>query len=170
MAKVITATQAAELINDNVTLGFAVSALAGWPEEVALAIRERFLKTGHPRGLTLTHGPGAGDTKTRGECSLAEEGLVKRLIVGHVGTSPRMARMAEENKVECYFLPQGVMCQLFNEIGRKGPGVLSKVGLGTFVDPRVEGGRLMILPRKISLKSLNLKARSGCFTRPILLM
>lgn len=60
MAKVITATQAAELINDNVTLGFAVSALAGWPEEVALAIRERFLKTGHPRGLTLTHGRRAG--------------------------------------------------------------------------------------------------------------
>jgi propionate CoA-transferase len=163
MAKVITATQAAELIKDDVTVGFAVSALAGWPEEVALAIRERFLNTGHPRGLTLTHGPGAGDTKTRGECSLAEEGLVKRLIVGHVGTSPRMARLVEENKIECYFLPQGVMCQLFTEISRKGPGVLTKVGLGTFVDPRVEGGKVNDVTKEDILKVVEFEDEEWMF-------
>jgi acyl CoA:acetate/3-ketoacid CoA transferase alpha subunit len=130
---------------------------------MALAIRERFLNTGHPRGLTLTHGPGAGDTKTRGECSLAEEGLVKRLIVGHVGTSPRMARLVEENKIECYFLPQGVMCQLFTEISRKGPGVLTKVGLGTFVDPRVEGGKVNDVTKEDILKVVEFEDEEWMF-------
>ncbi len=163
MAKVITAEQAAALIKDDATVAYAVSALAGWPEEIGLAIGERFRSTGHPKGITQVHGPGAGDTKTRGECAMAEEGLIKRLIVGHVGTSPRMARLVEENKVECYFLPQGVMCQLFIEIGRKGPGVLSKVGLGTFIDPRIEGAKVNAITTEDILKVVEFEGEEWMF-------
>ncbi|TEB14719.1 Acetate CoA-transferase YdiF [Pelotomaculum sp. FP] len=163
MAKVITAAQAAELIKDGATVAYAVSGLAGWPEEVGLAIGERFRNTGHPKGITQVHGPGAGDWKGRGECAMAEEGLIKRLIVAHVGSSPRMARLVEENKAECYFLPQGVIAQLYLEIGRKGPGVLSKVGLGTFIDPRIEGGKVNDITTEDILKVVEFEGEEWMF-------
>jgi len=141
MAKVITAAEAAELFKDGVTVATASFGLAGWPEEVGLAVQERYKNTGHPKGITFMHAAGVGDWKSRGECAWAEEGLVKRLVVGHVGSSPRMAKAVSDNKVECYFWPLGVVAQWYTEVARKTPGLMSRIGLGTFIDPRVEGGK-----------------------------
>jgi len=139
--KLITPEQAAALIPDGVTLASAGVGLA-WPEEIALAIQDRFLATGQPRQLTFVNSGGLGNTKDRGLHYFAHDGMVKAWIGSHIGNSPAFARMVTDNKIEGYCLPQGTIAQLFREIAAHRPGLVSKVGLKTFVDPRLEGGKL----------------------------
>ncbi len=72
----------------------------------------------------------------------AHEGLVRKVIGGHWVWSPRMQQLARDNKIEAFVLPGGVAMQLFREIGAGRPGLFTHVGLGTFIDPRVDGGRM----------------------------
>jgi propionate CoA-transferase len=142
MSKLISADKAAELIQDGVTLGSCLMGLAGWPEEIAQAIEKRFLETGHPRDLTVVSSSGAGDSKERGVTRLGYEGLTKKWIAGHMGQAPKMKQLVQDNKIEAYNLPQGVIVQLWREIAAKRPGLLTTVGLGTYMDPRLEGGKM----------------------------
>jgi acyl CoA:acetate/3-ketoacid CoA transferase len=114
----------------------------GEPDLLIAALGERFDETGHPSGLTLVHAFGLGDRGDRGLTPIARAGLVRRVIGGHWGQTPAMARLAQANEIEAYNLPLGVMTQLHREIAGGRPGLITRVGLGTFVDPRVEGGRL----------------------------
>ncbi len=142
MARVIQPSDIPGLVPDGATLGAAVITLSGWPEAVAIALEAGFLATGHPRALTLAHASGAGDWKTKGTQHFAHPGMIARWIGGHTGLSPAMARMILDGEVQGHCLPQGVICQLWREIAAKRPGVITKTGLGTFVDPRLEGGRM----------------------------
>ena len=167
MAKFITAKEAAALIPDNATVGVCGMGLSGWPEEVACAIRDHFKETGHPCGLEIHQGSAMGDwgvgneydgwelTKrekpldvathgARGLSRLGEAGpgLVSKWYGAHVGSAFALRDLAVANKLESWCLPQGIAVSLWREIGAGRPGLLSKVGLGTFVDPRVEGGRM----------------------------
>ena len=148
MSKVITAEQAAALIKDGVTIGSSVMGLAGWPEELAIAIEKRFEQTGHPRDITLVHSSAAGDHAQKGATHLGHEGLVKRLICGNTAGAPSLVRLIQEDKIECYFIPQGVICQLWRAIAGNKPGDITKVGLRTFVDPRLEGGKITSITRE----------------------
>ena len=90
MAKVVTARAAAELIEDGDVVASSCFGLAGWPEEVACAVRDRYLEVKHPRGITFMHAGGAGDFRSRGAGIWAEdgaEGLVKRVVTGHMGAA-----------------------------------------------------------------------------------
>lgn len=142
MSKVRTADEAVMAIKDGATVGIAIMGLAGWPEEVARAIERRFLETGHPRDLTLVSSSGAGDGGERGITRFGHEGLVKKWIAGHMLQAPLTRKLVEENIIEGYNLPQGVIVQLWREIAAKRPGLITKVGLGTFIDPRIEGGKM----------------------------
>lgn len=139
----ITARQAADLIPDGACVAIVGSG-GGIMEchAVLAAIEERFLETGSPRGLTLVHALGIGDAKTRGLTHLAHEGLVARVIGGHWSWSPAMQQLAAENRIEAYALPAGVIGQLLRESGAHRPGLITKVGLGTFVDPIVAGAKV----------------------------
>lgn len=166
MAKFITAKQAAELIPDGAVVGLAGMGLSGWAEEVACAIRDRYRETGHPRDLNLKQGSALGDWGfgnafvgwnrsrrpdgpdnehgNRGATRFGEAGpgLVAKWTSAHVGSAFALCDLARKNQLESYCLPQGVIINLWREIGAKRPGLLTKIGLGTFVDPRVEGGRM----------------------------
>lgn len=144
MAKFITAREAAKLIPDGATVGLAGMGLAGWAEEVACAIRDNFKETGHPCNLNLKQGSAMGDWKERGVTRLGEAGpgLVTRWSGAHVGSAFTLRDLAVENKLQCHCLPQGVIVNLWREIAAGRPGLLTKVGLGTFVDPRIEGGKM----------------------------
>ncbi len=142
MSKVIKADDAAKLIPDGATICASALTLAGWPERVAIAIEKSFLETNHPNNLILVHASTIGDWKTKGTQHFAHPGMVTRWIGGHTGMAPDMAKMVIEGGCEGYCLPQGVLCQLWREIAAHRPGVITKIGLGTFVDPRLEGGKM----------------------------
>ena len=143
MSKIITANEAAALIPDNCAIAAATQGLSGWPQDIGLAIGERFTQTGHPKNITLIHSSACGDhtDSLNGTSSLAYEGLVRRLICAHTGSALRMSRLVSENKAECYLFPQGIFPQMYRSVAGGKPGVITKVGLHTFVDPRVEGGK-----------------------------
>lgn len=141
--KFMSAADAISLIRDGDTVAL-VGGGGGLVEASALhaAVEERFLATGHPRGLTVVHSLGIGDRDKRGMNRFAYEGLVSKVIGGHWVWSPRMQQLAKDEKIEAYVLPGGVAMQLFREIGAKRPGLFTHVGLGTFCDPRHGGGRM----------------------------
>ena len=142
MSKVISASAAAALIKDGATLGAAACAISGWPEEIAIAIEKRFLASSHPAKLTLVHAAGIGDWATKGTQHFAHAGMIARWIGGHCGLSPDFAKMVLDGGCEGYNLPQGVIAQLWREIAGHRPGLITKTGIGTFVDPRIEGGKM----------------------------
>jgi propionate CoA-transferase len=141
--KFLSADAAVRLIRDGDTVAL-VGGGGGLMEAANLmaAVERRFLAEGAPRNLSLIHSLGIGDRKTRGVSHFAHEGLVRKVTGGHWVWSPRMQELARANKIEAYVLPGGVVMQLYREIGARRPGLLSRVGLGTFVDPRVDGGRM----------------------------
>lgn len=141
--KFMTADAAVQLIQDGDTVAL-IGGGGGLVEASALheAVEKRFLETSHPRNLMLVHSLGIGDRKVRGVNRFAYEGLVRKVIGGHWVWSPRMQELARANKIEAFVLPGGVAMQLFREIGAGRPGLYTHVGLGTFCDPRVDGGRM----------------------------
>lgn len=140
--EIITAQQAAELIKDDSTICTAVFGQAGWPHDIALAVEERFLKDGHPKNITHVHAAGAGNWGPKGEDHWVHEGLLTTFIGAHAGSSPNLFKELSANKIKAWNLPLGTMLQLYREMGRKGPGLYTKTGLGTFIDPRQLGGKL----------------------------
>src|SRR6478752_7384801 len=111
-------------------------------DHIFAAIERRFLADGHPRDLTVVHGLGIGDGSTTGLSRFAHEGLVKRVIGGHWSWSRSMQKLAAADAIEAYSFPAGVIAALLRESGAGRPGLITKVGLDTFVDPRVCGGKI----------------------------
>lgn len=140
MAKLIDACELAGKIPDTSTIGLVGFGGMGQCDKILQAIGENYKKSGHPQNLTVFHTAGQSD-KTNGIEYIAEEGLIQRIIGGHWGLAPKASKLIEENKVECYCWPQGQLTHLLRAMANKMPGQISPVGLGTFVDPRIEGGK-----------------------------
>jgi len=139
----MSAGEAANLIKSGDTVGISGFVGMGHPEELSKAVEKRFLETGEPRDLMLTFGASQNDGKSNwGLNRWAKEGLLKKVVSGHWGLQPDMIKMAVANKIEAYNLPQGVMMHLYRAIAGKKPGIVTHVGLKTFVDPRETCGRL----------------------------
>lgn len=140
-ANFITAEEAAKKIKDGSTVCTIGMTLVSASESVLKAIEKRFESSGHPANITLVHSCGQSDRKD-GIQHFAHEGLVKRIIGSHWGLQPKWMEMISENKVEAYCLPQGQIAQLYRSMACGLPGKMSKVGLGTFIDPRIESGKM----------------------------
>ncbi|MCD8011305.1 MAG: acyl CoA:acetate/3-ketoacid CoA transferase [Lachnospiraceae bacterium] len=161
---VLTAEEAVQYVPDGATVGF-VGAGGGICEatEVILALANRYRETKKPEGLTYLHATGLGDRGDRGMSPLAQSGMVKRVIGGHWGQSPRLAEMAERNEIEAYNFPQGMISQLLRASAAGQPGLLSPIGLGTFVDPRQQGGRLNECTREELVELKEIKGKEYLF-------
>ena len=146
-SKIISAEEAVCFIRDGDTVATEGFVGAGFAEDIAVQLEEHFLQTGSPKNLTLIYAAGQGDGKTKGLNHLGREGLVGRVIGGHIGLAPKLQELIRTDKCLAYNFPQGIVAHLFRDIAAHKPGTISAVGLGTFIDPRVDGGKLNELTR-----------------------
>lgn len=163
--RICDASEAAALVRDGASV--LVDGSGGGvnePGAVLAALEARFLAGSAPRDLTVVHVSGMGDGNGGGIDRFAHEGMVRRVIGGHWGWTPRMQTLAFEEKIEAYCLPQGTLSHLLRDIAAGRPGAISAVGLGTFVDPRVEGGRLNASAREDIVHLVELGGREWLFT------
>ncbi|BCS31730.1 acetate CoA-transferase YdiF [Luteitalea sp. TBR-22] len=163
----LSADEAASLVNDGATVAVSGNG-AGMisAEAILAALERRFLATGHPRDLTLVHSLGLGDRESRGTNRLAHEGMLRRVIAGHFTWSPRIQQLVRDEKIEAYCLPGGVIQHLLREIGAGRPGLFTHSGLGTFVDPRHDGGRCNARSRDTLVELLTIDGREVLHYKP----
>jgi len=164
---IITAAEAAQWVKDGdkiTTSGFVAS---GMPEALTKALEKRFLDTGSPKNLTLFYAAAQGNRDGSGADHFAHEGMTKRVIGGHYNMVPNLGKMAIDNKVEAYNLPQGVLSQLYRAIAGHKVGVITHVGLNTFADPRVEGGKLNSVTKEDIVEVVNIAGQERLLYKPL---
>lgn len=138
--RVVTANEAAGLIQNGWTVVPGGFGCCGHPEAVTAALGRRFRETGSPVNINLLFAAGSGDRKGRGLDHLAQPGLVKRAVGGFWGFAPALGKLALEGAIEGHNWPQGVVSQVFRATASRLPWIISRVGLNTFIDPDFEGG------------------------------
>jgi propionate CoA-transferase len=166
--KRVTADEAVKLIRSGDTLlvggsggGHAV------PEALMAALERRFLAENEPRKITTVHPVGLGDSDQQGANHFAHEGLLKRVVCGTFVNSPKISDLALANKIEGYTLPQGAMSQLMREMAAGRPGLITKTGLHTFVDPRHQGGRQSECAPEGVVELIEFRGEEYLFYKPI---
>jgi propionate CoA-transferase len=161
--RVLDADGAAALVRSGQTVIVEGSSGSGVAEAVLVALERRFRASGEPAELTLVHTTGVGDRAERGLNHLAHEGMLRRVIGGNWGLMPSLMKLIAEDKVEAYNFPQGVLCQLYREVAAGKPGVISHVGLETYMDPRQDGGRMNARARESLVELVRLAGRDWLF-------
>jgi propionate CoA-transferase len=161
--KIVSADEAIARIREGdviTTTGFVQSCI---PEALHAALEKRFVETGVPRDLTLIMCAGAGDSKGLGTGRLHHDGLLKRVIAANFGRMPKVAAAAQDNKIQGYNLPQGVISKLYRSCASGSPGLFTKVGLHTYVDPRLGGGKVNTVTKEDLVKLVEVDGKEWLF-------
>ncbi|MEX1168484.1 MAG: CoA-transferase [Hydrogenophaga sp.] len=152
---------------DDATIFLGGLAVTSLPEEVLQGVERTFLSSGHPRNLTTWACGAVGNSGEAGMKHFAHAGMIKRVIAGHFGqTGKEMMKMVFDGEVEAYNFPQGSLSHLTRQIANRSPGLLTQVGLGTFVDPRLEGGKMNSRSAEDLVKLVEFEGQEWLFYAP----
>jgi len=165
--KIVTNIEAVELIRDGSTIGIGGFVGMCHPEEITSSIEKGFIDKGKPKNLTLIYAAGQGDRDSKGINHLAHEGLIKRVIGGHWALVPKMSSLVIKNKIEAYNFPQGVITHLYRDAAAKRPGSITHIGLNTFVDPRISGGKMNEITTEELVEVVNIQGREWLFYKTV---
>lgn len=165
--KIVSSSEAVAIIKDGdlILIGGSGGGHAV-PEALIVALQERYEATSAPRGITLLHPVGLGDMIDQGVSRLAYPNLLKRIITGALVNTPAIQQMARKGEIEAYTLPQGALSQLMREMAAGRPGLISQVGLHTFVDPRQSGGRQSASAKEDLVEIMTIEGREWLFYKP----
>ncbi|MFQ5762773.1 MAG: acyl CoA:acetate/3-ketoacid CoA transferase [Candidatus Bathyarchaeia archaeon] len=161
-SKLIEADEVAKLVNDGDTV-ITDGITHGVPEELFISLERSFLETGHPRDLTLIAPGGPGDARGRGIDHFAHKGFIKRYSGSYLNLAPKLAKMVLEEEIEGYIFPLGAYSHLLRDIAARRPGLITHVGLKTFIDPRLEGGKLNSKSREDFVEVITLHGKEWLF-------
>ncbi|GAB5378248.1 MAG: acyl CoA:acetate/3-ketoacid CoA transferase [Acuticoccus sp.] len=165
--QIITKEAAAALVPDRATVLIGGSGAGhAVPEALMAAIETRFLAEAHPTKITSLHPVGLGERNALGANHFAHEGLLKRIVCGTLVDAPKVAALASADRIEAYTLPQGALSQLMRDMAGGRPGLITHVGLNTFVDPRHEGGRQSACSREDLVEVVEVGGREWLFYKP----
>lgn len=155
--KIMSVEDAMDLIKDGDCIAVTAAGMIGYPEYIVRKLEQRFLETGSPKDLTLYSGCGHGvPMKDLGDSHFAHKGMLKKVVCSHPDVVPKIRKMIQENELEAYVLPQGVLNQLYRCSASKQPGLLSKIGIGTYIDPRQDGGKMNRITTKDIVRVMEL--------------
>lgn len=163
MFKVISKQEAAKMINSGDEVVFNSFGSVCFPEELCEAIGQRFLKTGEPKDLSYFFATAGVWNETRMIELMSHEGMVKKVITSHFTPILKIQRQAVENKIEAYNLPLGVMEHLLRASAGRKPGILTKIGLKTIMDPRNDGGSINALSKERIVEFMNIDGEEYLF-------
>lgn len=161
--KVYKLEAALDLIHSGDTVATSGFGLCSHAEEISVGLEERFLQTGSPNHLTLYYGSGMSDWHGHGVDHFAHEGFLDCAVAGHYGAAVNLGQLIFENKVKAYNLPQGILQKMFRSRVEGLPGAISQVGLHTYVDPRLEGGRMNAVTDRDLVEVINIKEEEYLF-------
>jgi len=134
------------LLKDNCVVAISGFNLATTPEYLILELYNYYLKHGHPRNIliisdTLPATPGrALDLVAQSLYEDSNQKFLRGILMPFLGFSPWLQNLVTENRIECYGWPIGIVAYWFREIASGRPGLITKIGIDTFLDPRKEGG------------------------------
>ena len=163
LKKIVEPEDAVAVVRDGDVIATSGYAGSGTPDQLLVALEKRFLETGAPRGLTVVHSTGQGDARDKGLNRIGHAGLIRRFIGGHFGLMPRVEKLIVEERIEAYNFPEGVITNLYRDIGAGKPGTITRVGVGTFVDPRFGGGKLNALTTEDLVERLSVRGTEHLF-------
>ncbi|MBU3136402.1 acyl CoA:acetate/3-ketoacid CoA transferase [Clostridium gasigenes] len=166
-SKVVSLENAIGRIKDGSVVAIGGFIGSGHPEAITEEIEKSYLESGAPNNLTLIYAAGQGDGKDKGLNHLGHKGLVSRVIGGHWGLAPKLQKLAINNEIKAYNIPQGVISHMYRDIAAGKPGTITHVGLKTFVDPRISGGKLNEVTTKEIVKVINIDGEEYLYYKSI---
>jgi len=168
MYKIVDAREAANLIKegDTIAIGGAGAGHAV-PDSLLQGLGERYVETKEPRNLKMIHPCGIGDNDSRGMNHVAFEGLVDTNIGGFWGNAPKMVQLALQNKIKGYNFSQGVLGHLMRATASGKPGIVTQIGLNTYVDPRLEGGKLNAITTEDLVEVIEIAGKEYLFYKTV---
>ncbi len=172
MNKFVTETEAVKAVVDGAAV--ACAGVIGWtvPEALLKALGERFEQEGTPTGCTFFFPTGGGDAfQIRGMDQVAKPGLMRRIVSGNfvntvdpqTGERPKLMQLIQNNQIEAYSWPIGAGVHWLREVARRGPGYLTQVGLGCYIDPRQRGGKFTTLCQDDLVKLVEFQGKEYLF-------
>lgn len=165
--KFVSLKEAIDVIKDFDTVVTSGFVACSNPEGLEKTLEDKFLDVGSPKNLTLFYVAGQGDGDCKSVNHFGHEGLLHKIIAGHFNKAPKLGELIINNKIQAYNVPQAALCHMLRDVAGKKIGTITHVGINTFADPRIEGGKLNEITKEDIVEIININGQERLFYKPM---